>query len=327
MNRMPLKYLEFDRRKMKTYICQQIGGEPTELHIADGPEGELVAHLDPHWDEEDHEWDLHIETDCPEAVGVTEVYDHLRRQAMTWEEWHRELRGEMARWRVQTLESEVVSLRQARAAMAMAKQAIDRVLNSDVAVLGPTKGEAERAEQPAYQFQRLGDYWLARFTTEGKTEEGHFEDLEGDRHIAKLLARPDKPVKSTELQGLEGSPVADQAMKPQFASDAQSRQAVDRKLADLEQAIAQADDPAEKMELQEEYERLSAIAQASNERRLGPASPRERARKAVCNAITRAKRRIRRTMPEFAKFLDRSILPAGTDFVYTPAHPAPKWVL
>jgi hypothetical protein len=26
MNRIPLKYLEADRRKMKTYICQRTGG-------------------------------------------------------------------------------------------------------------------------------------------------------------------------------------------------------------------------------------------------------------------------------------------------------------
>jgi hypothetical protein len=152
-------------------------------------------------------------------------------------------------------------------------------------------------------------------------------DLEGWRHIAKLLAHPDSAIGAMELQGLDDSPVAHETMKPQFATDARGRQAVEKRMADLEQEIAQANDLAEKLELQEEYERLSAIAQASNERRLGPASPRERARKAVCNAITRAKRRIRRTMPEFAKFLDRSILPAGTDFVYSPAHPAPEWVL
>jgi hypothetical protein len=232
-----------------------------------------------------------------------------------------------SRQRVQALKSEVVALRQARAYMAAAKQAIDRVLSADMAVVEPIEPATESVEQPLYQFQLRGDYWVARFTTEGKTEEGCFKDLEGDRHIAKLLARPDKPIESIELQGLQDSPVAHQAMKPQFASNAQSRQAVDRDLADLEQKIAQEDDQAEKMVLQEDYERRSAFAQDSKVRRLGPPSPRERARKAVRNTIDRAKDRIRRQMPEFAKFLDRSILANGTAFVYSPAPPPPRWDL
>ena len=98
-------------------------------------------------------------------------------------------------------------------------------------------------------------------------------------------------------------------------------------MADLEQEIAQADDPAEKAELQEQYERLSALARDRDWRRLSQTSSREQARKAVSSAIHRARRRIVETMPEFAKFLDRSILPAGTAFIYSPASPAPEWVL
>jgi hypothetical protein len=184
----------------------------------------------------------------------------------------------------------------------------------------------EQSEQP-YQFQLCGDYWVVRFTTDAGTKEGHFLDLEGFRHIAKLMAHPDKPIEAISLQGLGDSPVAHEAMKPQFASDVEERQAIEKLKADLEQQMAHAADPAKKAELQEEYKRLLAIERDSKKRRLGPPSPREKARKAVTNAITRAMRRIRPTMPNFAKFLERSIRPAGTAFMYSPAPPAPRWVL
>lgn len=53
--------------------------------LADGPEGGAAwAILMPTWDEENG---LRIETNEPEWVGLAEVYDHLRRQEMTWREW------------------------------------------------------------------------------------------------------------------------------------------------------------------------------------------------------------------------------------------------
>jgi hypothetical protein len=321
------QYLE-DRRKMKEFVASRIPEEGCRIVLADGEDGELWVHLDP-VRYPDGELDLHWETNLPEAVDLDEIYEHFRVQEMTWAERQRKFQGDIARLRVKALAAEVAALRQAKVDMATAaKQAIDRVLNSEATGHEtPEKPTVVRSEQPLYQFQLCGDYWVVRFTTEAGTVEGHFLDLEGFRHITKLLAYPDKHIEAIELQGLQDSPVANETMTPQFASDQEYRQGVEKRMADLEQEIAQTDDPSKKIELQEEYDKLTSSQKESGKRRLGPPSPREQARKAVRNALDRAKKRIRNSMPEFARFLDRSILANGTAFRYSPAPPAPEWVL
>jgi excisionase family DNA binding protein len=79
-----------DRRKMKAYIARLLPEEGTRIVLADGPDGEVWVDLDP-IRHADGEWDLHWETNCREAIGLQEIYDHFRRQVMTVEERRREL--------------------------------------------------------------------------------------------------------------------------------------------------------------------------------------------------------------------------------------------
>jgi hypothetical protein len=225
MNRIPLQYLESDRRRMKASIASRIPEEGIEVVLAVGGEGELSVELYP-IQYDDGDWDLRYETDSPEAICLQDIYEHFRRQGMTWLEWQREFDGKNARWRVPALENEIASLQRARGEIATgAKDAIDLVAGSDVA----DEKKSGIVVEPRYQFQRRGDYWVVHFTTESGTKEGHFRDLEGLRHIAKLFGHPDKSIEGIDLQGLQDSPVANQKMRPQFALDNAGRQSLEKK--------------------------------------------------------------------------------------------------
>lgn len=72
-----------DRRKMKAYIARLLPEEGTRVVLfGDGEDDEVWVDLDPIQYEEG-EWDLHWETNCPEAIGLPEIYDHFRRKEMT----------------------------------------------------------------------------------------------------------------------------------------------------------------------------------------------------------------------------------------------------
>ena len=168
---------------METYIASRIPDEGIKVALAEGDDGTLTAELYPiDWGDGDS--GLHWETNEPQAVGLKDIYEYFKRQEMTLWEWQQEIEGQMARQRVQGLKNEVVSLRRARAdIVAAAKSAIDLAAGSAVAVEEQMKYEANLG-----MFRLTGDYWDTRFLT----EEGHFCDLEGFRHIAKLLAEPEK---------------------------------------------------------------------------------------------------------------------------------------
>jgi hypothetical protein len=90
---MSLALFQTDRRRMKAYICSRIlNEEDADVLLADGDDGELRVFLYPVWDEQDG-WDLLWETDCPEAIGLREMYEHFRRQEKTWWESGLDLAG------------------------------------------------------------------------------------------------------------------------------------------------------------------------------------------------------------------------------------------
>ena len=67
-----------------------------------------------------------------------------------------------------------------------------------------------------------------------------------------------------------------------------------------------------------------------HKRRLGPATPPEKARQAVRKAIDRAidnMRKMQPPLPQLAAHLKTSIVGEGTSFVYRPPDPAPDWDL
>jgi excisionase family DNA binding protein len=93
---------------MKAYIASRLPEEGFRVVLADGPEGEVWVDLDP-VRYGDGEWDVHLETNCPEWADIPQAYEYLRRQEMTPGEWRRELAGEVARLRVPALDGGTAS--------------------------------------------------------------------------------------------------------------------------------------------------------------------------------------------------------------------------
>ena len=181
-----------------------------------------------------------------------------------------------------------------------------------------------QGKQQPYLYQRNGQFWVVQFME----ETGHFRDLGGFRHIAKLMAYPGKLIESLELQGLQHSPVANQYRKPHLALEDEAH-VITNGIAELEEHIAEerkAGNLARVWELQESCNDLKKYLRQGQLRRLD-SNPREKARKAVSNAISRAKRLIKASMPEFADFIERSVGPNSASWMYSPPPPAPSWVL
>jgi excisionase family DNA binding protein len=104
-------HYQSDRRRMKAFVAMRIPEEGCRLVVADGPdEGEVWVDLDPvRYD--DGEMDLHLETNCREAVYLPDIYMRFRRQEMTSWEWCSEVEGEITRWKFRFLEGELAVLR------------------------------------------------------------------------------------------------------------------------------------------------------------------------------------------------------------------------
>ena len=100
-----------DSRRMENFICERIPPDhPTRIVLADGGDGPLWVDLLATWDY-DGDCDLLIETNEPDAFGLREVYEHLRRQEMTGWEWEREIAADMNRWKVWDMERVMAVLR------------------------------------------------------------------------------------------------------------------------------------------------------------------------------------------------------------------------
>lgn len=321
MTRVSMEEWKHDRHKMEQYIIRHLPkDEQVEIVLANDLEsGPLTAKVDV-IDWGNGELGLHYESDDPDAVDLRDIYDYFRLKEMTMEEWRQECHRGVAQMRIDTLQRKVASLRQARTTIANnAKRAIDAATETDL------PGEDNEVDMSLSQFQLSGEYWLLRFAG----EEGRCRDLEGFRHIAKLLAAPDKDIEALVLQGEQDCPIAHEYLSPQMAID--DLTLITQKMSAIEVELAQAEvdgDPADIVDLREQHDALTAYMTQGQHRRLGGTSAREKARKAVGNAISRAVQRIRNIdMPELARFLDRSILPNGTTFTYSPCHPRPNWIL
>ena len=159
-------------------------------------------------------------------------------------------------------------------------------------------------------FQRAGRVWELRFG--GRT--AHVPDSKGLRDLHVLLGSPGTDIAATVLAG--GVPGADPVL------DDQARAAYRRRLVDLDERIAAADD-ALAAELDRERQALLdelrvATGLGGRSRRLGDES--ERARKAVTNRINDALRRLDGQHPELARHLRESIT-TGAACRYRPATP------
>lgn len=173
----------------------------------------------------------------------------------------------------------------------------------------PRSATPHRAD--AVSLQRKGDMWQAAY--QGRT--AFLRDCKGLHDLAALLAAPgvDHPALTLAGAAAAGADGADPVL------DRTALAAYRRRLAALEQEIADADDDHDlgrRLAATDEREQLlTQLRQATrpdgHSRALG-ASAAERARKAVTARIRDAITRIREALPELAAHLDRTVRTGNT---------------
>lgn len=185
-------------------------------------------------------------------------------------------------------------------------------------------------------FRREGDYWEVSF--EGLTV--RVRDLKGMRHLARLLAEPDRELHVLDLVAAEsgrdhGVEVPGELdFAPSVLGDAgeaidvRARDAYRRRLTEIDEDIEQARALGDGERLaQSETERDFLLRELASAYGLGGrprrgASASERARAAVTRAVRNAMSRIEEHHPALGEHLDRTIQ-TGTYCAYRPDPRAP----
>ena len=200
-----------------------------------------------------------------------------------------------------------------------ARAVLDRIEADAVSVAGLTDLDV---------FRREGDYWSVSF--EGRTVQ--VRDLKGIRYLARLLADPGREFHALDLVAAEsgrGGGVSHMGTGDAGEMlDARAKDAYRRRLAEIEDDIAQAralEDTEREMQADAERDFLvrelsRAVGLHDRDRRA--ASTSERARVSVTRAVRQAIVRVGEHHPELGEHLDRTIR-TGTYCVYVPDRSAP----
>jgi tetratricopeptide (TPR) repeat protein len=221
----------------------------------------------------------------------------------------------------------------ARSQAALVEQAIAELPPPGLSPRLPADGPSGMGRQPvpANRLSREGEYWCVCFA--GQTT--RLRDSKGLRYVARLLADPGRELHVLDLAVTEHADAGDDQPLDRGAAsalhssdsgeilDARARGAYRRRLADIDDDIAEARQlhdtsrveqaMAERDFLARELSR--AVGLGGRDRRAGAAS--ERARASVTRAIRHAMARIRTHHPVLADHLDRTIR-TGTYCVYLP---------
>ncbi len=181
--------------------------------------------------------------------------------------------------------------------------------------------KAEHVSRFRNSFFREGELWSLNFA--GK--QSKVPDLKGCHDLAKLLARPGKPVHCTELMGAEtlekGQPVIDEKAKLEYQN----------RILSLQQQMEEADaamDAHRLGVLQEEYDQLiehlsRAVGKGGKSRKVSGTV--EKCRTAVTWRIRSAIRKIGEVHPSLGKHLEKSVK-TGIFCEYAPEHET-RWIL
>jgi hypothetical protein len=223
-----------------------------------------------------------------------------------------------------------------------ARTILDELRGAQPTVVAP--GRAAGDEQSSSEvgvFRREGDYWSLGF--EGRTV--RVRDLKGVRYLALLLAHPGRELHVLDLVTAEtGTEAATESGRGTRLSrqalgdageilDTQAKDAYRRRLAEIENDIAQAralgeGERAAQAEAERDFlvrELSHAVGLGGRDRRAASAS--ERARVAVTRAIRHAITRVRERHPGLGEHLDRAVR-TGTYCSYLPDRGAPaRWLL
>jgi tetratricopeptide (TPR) repeat protein len=185
-------------------------------------------------------------------------------------------------------------------------------------------------------FRREGDHWLVAFA--GQTV--RLRDLKGLRYLARLLADPGREFHVLDLVAVERGWSGDAGRNAErglaFSSgsdanvllDAQAKEAYRRRLAEIDEDIAEArdlgdDERGAQAEAERDFlvrELARAVGLGGRDRRVDSAS--ERARASVTRAMRQSMARIHEYHPTLGEHLDRAIR-TGTYCAYLPDRRVP----
>jgi tetratricopeptide (TPR) repeat protein len=204
---------------------------------------------------------------------------------------------------------------------------------------GPALPQVDAAQAPAEAprpnvFRREGDYWLVVFDA----STARVRDLKGMRYLARLLAAPGREFHVLDLVAAETHHAVDDVPRSALGDagemlDARAKQAYRRRLAEIDDDIAQAraigdDQRAAQADTERDFlvqELARAFGLRGRERRAASAS--ERARAGVTRAVRQAIARIDEHHPQLGEHLRRTIR-TGTYCAYSPDPRAPAgWEL
>jgi hypothetical protein len=204
---------------------------------------------------------------------------------------------------------------------------------------------------PPYMFALRGHFWLVQYDKEF----GLLENDKGMRYLERLLSNPNRDQEALTLAACHdaiacGGSVKDKSkfddheivVSPtesfQAVLDAPGFEAIHarmRAIADRLEIARDAKNDEEVRILTDEYQALEnelnkAKGPGGKSRGLGPARNDKKAQQAVSRALSRVYAKMKNAHPPLSnlvKHLKASIRNDGTAFVYSPASPAPSWIL
>ncbi len=186
------------------------------------------------------------------------------------------------------------------------------IVDAVIAFLGAPTSAAPAPGAEA-ELQREGEVWALRFAG----RQVLVNDAKGIADLARLLAHPGEAIHVLELTG-RGE--AERGARAEPTLDRTALASYRRRLAELEEAVAEEPRGARRAELEQERDALvqrlvADTGLGGRARKLN--DPVERARKAVSARIRDAIRRIAKVHPELGAHLDRSVA-TGLCCVYRP---------
>ena len=182
------------------------------------------------------------------------------------------------------------------------------------------------ALEPSAELRREGEVWRLRFN--GRQSLLH--SSKGLVDLARLLGRPGEDIHVLDLVGAPGSERRD-AQRVDLALDRRALQSYRRRLAELDEALAEAEastDLGRQSKLVGEREALLRQLAADTGRRGRPRrlnDPVERARKAVASRLHDAIRRVKSVDRAAGVHLEQSIR-TGVQCAYRPTSPL-RWLI
>jgi hypothetical protein len=218
-----------------------------------------------------------------------------------------------------------------------------------------TERKRVSVDEPKYLFRKHGGMFNLRFADGRQTESGDYRAWKGLEYYALLLNYPGKtfsaidiirevdctspPVEKAQVQELSGAGdggphTVRSAWTEDEAADEDTVKEVKKALQGLRQewdlaqdnnvGIERIEELTEQISQTEKYLN-SIIGKKGKPRTLKSGDPNEKARRSVSKAMSEARKKLSRSMPKLAHFLEKNVEGIDYGFRYYPSSSRPDW--